>query len=108
MAGVAEGLLETHAATAPPIDLIVDFRVFYEDWSLEGGDWLQGFIGSLARKFAFDLSMHFDVEMRLVLLGEGDGGVGGLDDPCFGGDLLHLLEEVASGSQQHNYYLIIN
>lgn len=36
MAGVAEGLFETHAAAAPAIDLIVDFRVFYEDRSLEG------------------------------------------------------------------------
>lgn len=52
--------------------------------------------------------MGFNVQVRLVLLGEGDGGVSGFDDPCFGGDLLHLLEEVASGSQQHNYYLIIN
>ena len=52
--------------------------------------------------------MNFDVEVGLVLLAEGDGGVGGLDDPCFSGDFLHLLEEVASGSQQHNYYLIIN
>lgn len=108
MAGVAEGLFETHAATAPAIDLIVDFGVFYEDWSLERGHWLQGFVGSLAGKFAFDLSMDFDVKMGLVLLAEGDGGVGGLDDPCFSGNLLHLLEEVASGSQQHNYYLIIN
>jgi hypothetical protein len=108
VAGVAEGLFETHAATAPPIDLIVDFRLFYEDGSLQRGDWLQGFIRSLAGEFAFNISMDFDVEVGLVLLGEGDGGVAGLDDPCFGGDLLHLLEEVASGSQQHNYFLIIN
>lgn len=108
MAGIAEGLLETHAATTPTIDLIVYFRIFDKNRSFNGGYWLQRLVGTLPGILSLDLSMHLEVEMRLVLLAKGLGCIWRLDDPALSRHFLHLFEEIASGPQQHNYYLIIN
>lgn len=108
MTGIAEGLFETHAATAPAVDLVVDLWILDEDRSFNRRDWLNCLVGSLPGILSLDLAVHLDVEMRLVLLAECHACVRRFHDPCFGGDLLHLFEEIASGSQQHNYYLIIN
>jgi hypothetical protein len=44
--------------------------------------------------------------MRLILLVKGFGGIFWADYPSLRRDLFHLLKVVASGSKQHNYYLI--
>lgn len=106
VASVAEGLLETHATAAPSVDLIVDLRMLDQYWASERRNWLKCLIGSLPAKLSFYLSMGLDLEMRLIVLTEWFGGVFWLDDPRLRRDLLDLFEVVASGSQQHNYYLI--
>lgn len=106
VAAVAEGLLETHAAAAPPVDLIVDLGMLDQDWPSEGRDRLHGLIGPLPVELPLDLSMRLDLEVRLVVLAEWLGGVLRADHPGLRRDLLDLLEVIASGPQQHNYYLI--
>lgn len=106
VACIAERLFETHAATAPSVNLIIDLGMFDQDWASEWRHRLQCLISSLPVKLSFYFSMRLDLEMRLIMLTEWLGGVLWLDDPRLRCDLFDLFEIVASGPKQHNYYLI--
>ena len=97
MTSIAKWLLKTHTATTPPVDLIVYLGLLDKDGSFDGGDRLHCLVSSLSGVLSLDLSMHLEVEVRLVVLAKRFGGIFWLDDPRFRWDLLHLSEEVASG-----------
>lgn len=106
MAGIAEGLFETHSAAAPPVNLIVDLGMFDQDWPSERRNWLKCLISPLPGELSLYLSVRLDLQMRLIVLAEWFGGILRANDPSLRCDLFDLLEIVASGSKQHNYYLI--
>jgi hypothetical protein len=108
MAAITEGLFKTHTTAAPTINFIINFWVFDKNSSLNWRYWLQCLISTLPTILSLYIAVCFDVRMRLILLTEWHTCVFRFDNPWFGWDFFDLFEEVASGSQQHNYYLIIN
>lgn len=108
MTTITEGLFKTHTTAAPTINFIINFWVFDKNRSLNWRYWLQCLISTLPAILSLYIAVCFDVQMRLILLTEWHTCVFRFDNPWFGWDFFDLFEEVASGSQQHNYYLIIN
>ena len=101
MAPIAEGLLETLTAAAPPVYLIVDLRVLHSHGACQRGDGLEGLLAFPAELF-FDLLEGPDVERGGVVVVELSGGVVGPDYPGLGGDVFYFFEEVPAGPDQHN------
>jgi hypothetical protein len=98
MASIAERLFKTEPATAPAIDFIKNLRVLDGDGSRNGGDRLQGLLGTFASILSFDLSFEFEVEVGLILVLKGRGCVLGFDNPGFRGDVFHFFEVVAASA----------
>ncbi len=105
MTAITKWLFQTKSTTAPSIDFIINFRTLDSDWTRNRRHRLKGLISSFAGILFFDLSFNFNVEMRVVLIVEGNSGILGFDDPAFGLDMLYFFKEESTPAQQHHLIL---
>ena len=93
MTSITPRLFQTLTATAPTIYLIMNFRVFYDNWPRNGRYRLNCLILSFAIELLFDISIYLRLQMFIVLILRLLMCILRLNDPSFRFHLFDFPEE---------------